>query len=226
MTADRSGELSVDAVNALIEQAQRLGLIWRLVPGTVVGDPLDLNNIAVTIDSDADGRQTRAQSLIGPVLDDARVMTLIIPPANTYVIGAYGEVPSRFIDEVTRTSTVPAFTAETLLDQITFNAASNVRYRLTWVGTMQSTVAGDGMGLRMRWKTGATLDSTGTLVTEREINADVINKGMVYTLVQTITGITAGQTSIGVLGVRHSGTGNLSSFADATRNISTLLEVC
>lgn len=222
-----NNELFVASADATIANAARLGLMWRLTPATVI-EGIETMNTLVTVDVDLNPQPTRVISLIGSLATGQRVMLMIVPPLGTYIIGMYGSNVSlrSYIDEIVRTTAVTGITTtETLLDQITFTSLGpDVRYKLTWVGTIQSSVAGDGMRIRARWNAGVNVDSSGTLFTQREVNADVINKGMVFTLVKTVTGIPAGTASIGVLAVRGSGTGTLQSFADANREISLLLE--
>lgn len=211
-------------VAATYANAQRNGLTWRLVPGTVISGGT-VTNIPVLLDGDTSDT-IRAQSLTGVFNTGDRVMVMVVPPQGNYIIGSYGAPPTSFVDEIVRTSSVGPFTTtEQLLDQITFTSPSSLlRWKLTWVGTIQSSVAGDGMRLRLRWEEGTTLTSSGVLFNQKEVNSDVINKGMPLTIVKTVTGL-IGEVSIGVLGVRGSGSGNLTSFADSAREISTLLEV-
>jgi hypothetical protein len=214
----------VASAGAVLDNAARLGLTWRLTPATVL-DGTSVMNTLVTMDSDIEAQPARVISLIGTVVINQRVMLLVVPPLGTYIIGGYGDPRSVFIDEITRNSTVGTFTTtETVLDQITFTAKNALRYKLTWVGTIQSSVLNDGLGLRCRWIAGSSLTSSGTLFSTREINANVAGKGQAITIVKTVTGITDGEATIGVLGVRDSGTGNVQSFADATREVSMLLE--
>ena len=154
---------------------------------------------------------------------------LVTPPQGVYIIGTYGLriSPLSYIDEITRITAITGITTtETQLDAITFESRGpDVRYKLTWVGNVQSTIANDSIRLKGRWTTGfGLLDSTGTLFTSRDVNADVAGRGQVFTLVTTVTGITAGMMTIGVTAVRSGGTGTIQSFADVNREVSMLLE--
>jgi len=153
-------------------------------------------------------------------------LAVVVDRIYRYTGTGWVPIAPGYVDETTRTSSVGPFTnTETLLDQITFSAVAGARYKLTWDGTVQSSVANDLVALRPRWKAGATLDSAGTLFTEREVNIDIAARGMGRTVVATVTGITAGQASIGILAVRTGGTGNITAFGDATRKVTTLLEI-
>lgn len=145
MTAPIGGDVapSVDAVQSVLEQAQRLGLIWRLVPGTVVGTTGNVNNIAVTVDGDFT-KQTRAQSLIGELLDATRVIVLIVPPANAYVIGFYGSypLPDGLRDRIDSTSNSSPITAEAIVltgHQMTFH--NGRAYRIKWSQRLDHSAA-------------------------------------------------------------------------------------
>lgn len=74
-------------VQALIERAQALGLIWRLIPGTVVvASPM--NNLTVRLDGEEDVA-IPVLSLTGTVRAGQRVMTLQVPPSGAYIIGGF-----------------------------------------------------------------------------------------------------------------------------------------
>lgn len=122
-----------DAVQALVEQAQRLRLTWRILPASTIGDGSDVNNITVTIDGGV--TNNRAQSLIGFIEDGVRVMVVIVPPSNIYIIGYYGSPPagSGLIDRVDSTSNSGAIGAETVVLTSGIVTFHNGRaYRVVW----------------------------------------------------------------------------------------------
>lgn len=208
----------------MIDNAQRAGLVWRLLPATVI-DGSSSANVQLIIDGDDQG-VSRAMSLIGPVRMNRRVMVMVVPPQGNYIVGTYADNNTTFVDEITRTATVGTFTTtETLLDQITFTAVDDARYKLTWVGHVQSGVVGDIVQLRCRWENAATLTSTGTLFSSHQVNIDIAGRAMNETLIKTVTGISAGETAIGVLAVRSSGSGAISSNGSANNEVSMLLEL-
>lgn len=75
-------------VQALVESANRLGLIWNLRPATVVA----LVEEQVTVVMDGDTEVVTTTSLIGPPPIDGRVMVLIVPPAGLFIIGLPGGI--------------------------------------------------------------------------------------------------------------------------------------
>lgn len=221
-------ELFATSASAAVENAARLGLTWRILTATII-DGTTTMNVLVTIDGDVESQLTRAISLIGPLSDGERVTVLVTPPQGVYIIGTYGPriSPLSYIDEITRITAVTGITTtETQLDAITFESRGpDVRYKITWVGTVQSTVANDSIRLKGRWVVNfGPLSAADTQFTSRDVNADVAGRGQVFTLVKTVTGIPAGLTTIGVTAVRSGGTGTIQSFADASREVSLLLE--
>lgn len=112
------------------------------------------------------------------------------------------------VGETVGQSDVTFTTTETLIDSITFTSAGpSARYELAWSGNLVVGAANDTIRFRMRYKAGATLDSAGTAFHNvRRSNNSTSDVADQY-LVRTVTGIPAGQTTIGVLGVRDAGTG-------------------
>ena len=82
---------AVSAVKALVANAQSLGLTWGMRPGTVAFDsPLTSNSVEVTLDGDT--AVLDMVSLVGPLLEGQRVMTVSVPPGGIFVIGtAYAD---------------------------------------------------------------------------------------------------------------------------------------
>lgn len=86
MSGDVAGVFGV-GTQAIVDNAVRLGLTWRLVPATVTADSFP-TNVFITLDGDT--QPSRAQSLIGNISSGQRVMVLIVPPQGCYIIGALG----------------------------------------------------------------------------------------------------------------------------------------
>lgn len=81
-------DLFATGAAAVIENAQRSGLTWRLVPGTVVSTSGNVTSISVVVDGDLEPINT--QSLMGPIPVGSRVMVLSVPPQGNYIVGWYG----------------------------------------------------------------------------------------------------------------------------------------
>lgn len=72
------------AVQELVAQAKKLGLIWELKPATIVRGSVPNNIIAVY---DGDTTPLSMSSLIGIVADGKHVQVISIPPAGHFIIG-------------------------------------------------------------------------------------------------------------------------------------------
>lgn len=72
------------AVQALVNNAERLGLTWDLKPATVQrSNPLEIL-------MDGDDANIGATSMIGPVGPGQRVYVLVVPPSGLFVVGVPG----------------------------------------------------------------------------------------------------------------------------------------
>jgi hypothetical protein len=144
---------------------------------------------------------------------------------QTLTAASLNEATARgLIDEVIRTSSSGTFTTtETVLDYITFTAISGATYELRMATVLQSSVANDLIGVRFRWLAAAALTTSGTEFHRVTFNADIVNRGQIMVTQRTITGLTAGQVSIGVTAVRHSGTGNIISDSSSIQTSGTWL---
>jgi hypothetical protein len=80
---------AVHAVRAAIDDAVRLGLTWRLRPGTVGGQGASApEGVPVRLDGDSATVYTR--SMVGALMAGQRVWCVQIPPAGIYVLGIIG----------------------------------------------------------------------------------------------------------------------------------------
>jgi hypothetical protein len=114
-------------------------------------------------------------------------------------------------------------TTETVLQSVTFTAVSTARYKISAVQSIQSTVAGDLIQMRIRWSAGAILSTSGTELVTILPNADIAGKGQIWQLVATVTNL-SGQVTVGVTAVRNSGSGTVSSFGDSRMTNTILVE--
>lgn len=85
---------AVQAVRAAIDDAVRLGLTWRLRPGTVGGSGVAAPE-SVPVVVDGDSAQVRARSMVGALASGQRVWCVQIPPAGIYVLGIIGAARTR-----------------------------------------------------------------------------------------------------------------------------------
>jgi hypothetical protein len=77
------------AVQTAVEDAMRLGLTWRLRPGTVAGAGVS-NPESVPVRVDGDSGVLRARSMVGALASGQRVWCVQVPPAGIYVLGILG----------------------------------------------------------------------------------------------------------------------------------------
>lgn len=78
---------------AIAEYADRLGLVWKLRPGSAVSPSTD-DPTGTGVILDGDTEVLNAYSLIGLVGGGERVMCMVVPPSGLYIIGRVGGTPS------------------------------------------------------------------------------------------------------------------------------------
>jgi hypothetical protein len=103
---------STAQAQALQENAERLGLVWKKRPATIVSPESD-DPTGVTAIMDGDTVAINVYSLIGLVPLGARVMCDIVPPSGIYIVGYIGSptsLPSGNV-KVTRFETLSASTS-------------------------------------------------------------------------------------------------------------------
>lgn len=81
---------------ALQDNADRLGLLWKKRPATIVA-PLSDDPTGVTAIMDGDTVAINVYSLIGVPAVGARVMCDIVPPSGIYVTGYIGSAPGTLV---------------------------------------------------------------------------------------------------------------------------------
>jgi hypothetical protein len=77
------------AVKAAIDDAARLGLVWRIIPATVVGRGMS-DPMATYVVLDGDTNSGRAVSMTGALRAGQRVWCVQVPPAGMYIMGTIG----------------------------------------------------------------------------------------------------------------------------------------
>lgn len=139
---------------------------------------------------------------------------------------AWIDLQKGYVSDSTRVVNSAGFTTtETVTDSITFTAVAGLRYKLTFTGWVQSTIANDLVQVRFRYQAGAALTAAGTQFASQQPNCDIAGRGTEIVIIKPITGIAAGQTTIGVTMVRSAGTGTISSAGSAAQESYLLLEV-
>ena len=168
----------VDVVTAgvqqLVNDAQRLGITWTLIPATIapvtgVAGAWPANNTYVIQDNDTD--VSRAISLIGRVCSQTRVMIMHVPPQGNYIIGVVGDQvpwPMGVIIRGTRTTNSSVTTSEIgvlRLDNVPVFAGRLYEIAANNI-EVDSTVNNDGIRGTIRYTTNGTqADTTSTTLT-------------------------------------------------------------
>jgi len=130
------------------------------------------------------------------------------------VLEAKGYVTSA----IDTTSNVSTTTTEVVSTSIQFTAAASpVRYKATYVGVAESTVANDLIIVRLRWKNSGVADTTGTNFAMDTKTAITASKGDAFCLVGDFNGQTGGVLTVVATIVRGSGaTGTVKQNLSAT----------
>lgn len=82
-------DAATSAVKAAIDNAARLGLVWRIIPGSVVGRGMN-DPMATRVVLDGDTDHGRAISMVGAIRAGQRVWCVQVPPAGLYIMGIIG----------------------------------------------------------------------------------------------------------------------------------------
>lgn len=123
-------------------------------------------------------------------------------------------------DPLTRETNVGTFTTtRTILDTITVPVVAGRRYRLTWDGEFQSSVAGDLV--RAQIHDGAL--TTDTVIQLRQVQCPIINQAFPVIMRCFFTASVTGNETFVATAARLTGTGNITAIANSQS--PTLFEV-
>lgn len=129
-----------------------------------------------------------------------------------------------YIDDNIKVANVTSASAtEVVVDSMTWTAVTGERYKLHFDAAFQGSTAGDIVELRMRYKAGATVDATGTQFGIVRFRVEVVNSPVPVSMERVVSGIAAGQTTIGVTVNRQAGAGTVQINGAATSEIATHL---
>lgn len=179
-SAGQVGPNVTAGVEALIDMARRLGLIWRLVPGTVDTQPVTPTNISVVMDNDTVAMPTI--SLIGLVPAGVRVEVLVVPPQGNYIIGYLNVVDSSSqqdeeADAITTGST--SYTASTPVCGVAFIVPPSGKVWIHWHAEMQNNTTAAAFCLAsFEVREGSTVNA-GTVVLAGSDNRRLLQRGTV-----------------------------------------------
>lgn len=197
-----------------------------LVPGTTITASWANANVRDQVITPFASAAARASAITSPIegmyTDLADTDVLDRHDGSSWVPGT-----ARRMGSVGWTSQT-AGTSETLVtgSAITFTAIAGRRYEFHLTGHANSNTAGDNVGIRIRYKAGATVDTGGTLVRECVYTIPANNIVIPVAIDDEITGIAAGQTTIGVFVFRYGGSGS-TAFGNAvsSRNFFKVTDI-
>lgn len=116
-------------------------------------------------------------------------------------------------NSLNRTST----TVEVIGNTLTFTSpGTSARYDILWLGTYVGSVVTDVARLRIRYQSGTSLTTSGTQLRINTAAPATANKGQQFVLAATLSGLSAGQWTVGGTIQRASGSGNNSVSGGAT----------
>ena len=201
-------ELLSTAAKGIVDNANRLGLTWRLSVGTVT-EASSANRFLVILDGDE--VEISVTSMVGLAFVGQRVYVIMIPPAGNYAIGGVSRIfPGQRIATSTETTVSAGFTAETIINTVTAELVSGRTYSIGLFTGITSTVAGDNAEYRIREDSVA---GTQLQVIRKDLLATNITE-VLFLYAQYTAVATGSKTFVGT-GFRQAGTGTL------TRNSST-----
>lgn len=108
-------------------------------------------------------------------------------------------LPRGYVGSATINADVSASTTEVAALSVTFTAVAGRRYKVIFTGPYSADTATDLVGIRFRYKAGATVDASGTLIRSTYYATPQANSIYSASVISTVTGIAAGQTTIGVM---------------------------
>lgn len=207
MTSPEDPALISVGVQALKDNAQRLGLTWQLTMATIQTAG---NSPIIIMDGDST-TFINAISMIGNPPAGSRVYVLLIPPGGIYLVGLVGAPFPKRVATTTRVASVGPFTAETELDAVTATLVKGKTYRIVWYGRLFSSVA-DGIA-RFRIREDST---SGTVLAITQLfTGTTLNQSFpVYIEVEYTSTNTEEKTFV-TTAIRQAGTGNLTAQAAA-----------
>ncbi len=115
-------------------------------------------------------------------------------------------------------------TTETVIQFVTFDAVSGVRYELSGV----QAVAGSATGLtimRLRWQSGGSLTTSGTQFGSLGPPTPTANQSYSQPINGIFTSSVTGQISVGVALVRDGGSATLQSFGSINQTNTLIVRV-
>jgi hypothetical protein len=212
---------------AVLQSAQRLGLLWHLRPATIVKAAADGSPRAVY---DGDAEPMRVVSLVGPLPLNARVMVMITPPAGNHVIGFLGPPPWPLgvIAQVERAgASTPSTAAQPVLRMDNVPVTAGRRYRIyTSTFLIFSTAVNDNGSARISFTTDGTSAGTASTLLTLFNSSDIATTGdgTGAMLSQDYVPAVDLKLSLLLFTTRVQGTGSISLVSTASQRIQLTVE--
>lgn len=132
-----------------------------------------------------------------------------------------GRIPGERIADGPRTSSVGSITTtETIVDTVTAALVSGRKYGIWWFAQVQSTVANDQAGIKIRE------DNVSGTIKANQRAPELVSTGTAYPIAQYIeytASATANKTFVGTI-VRSVGTGTLTAGGSANQQANIYVE--
>lgn len=203
-------------VEALVDTARRQGLLWRMLPGSVVRSA---SSGALFVLIDNDESPIICVSLIGNALvPGLRVMVLIAPPQGNYVMGVLGSNTEQILGSANANGSIGADSttsgSNSNLGTTNLNTSFTKKFDATKVCidlsvTCFSTIANTDVGLSVH-----LLGGNNVAIVVAQLFLNVANTHMQVSGHALDTTIPAGTFTVQIEWYRVSGTGVLTTDAN------------
>lgn len=139
-------------IEEVVQNAQRLGLTWTLIPATtaaVTGATPYWPPTNTYVIQDNDTTVTRAMSLIGRVFGNTRVMIMRVPPSGNYIIGTIGDTRDRFMFKAIDELVVSSITLQNDNELFIPDLVPNAMYKMHLYTLFRAGAAGLTPGMKV-----------------------------------------------------------------------------
>lgn len=192
-------EMIDTAVRAVQEEAQRLGLVWQLVYGTVTvaPSPQATGSIIVQVDGDDTGVPVPVVNLAGALAAGARVAILQLPPAGLYAIAPVrgGAVRVSNTQDTASTRAVITYANLTNIAGVAFVAPPSGEVTIEFDAFMENNNAAGASLLSPAVFEGDVVGSGTTFLAATDpaalvFNQAIVSEGLRYGSALHVTGLT------------------------------------
>lgn len=232
---DKSQVAATTAAEAIVGNADRLGLTWQLRPATIQSALTPSGSSAVTVVIDGDTSRVSATSMIGSTYPGQRVYVIIVPPGGVFIVGvvalpAFNSLDSQVftggtIAGSTGTEVAIASGSYTGRNEPNFNFAAGLVYQMTLVtGAFPSTATNSITSVRIR-KGSGTISGTQYAYWQVPLNSAENGNVGSHTQIAWVKNAGAGSvsTKLSITNQRINGAATTSLFGDG--NVPIILSV-